>query len=294
MVNSALRKRILITLTLLQTCAFMFAVGASDARSESPNLFASQEEIRLRTENISQNFAYLLPNGEIHPGYTGNKDELLQMLSPDIQHIVSANFLTTSFSITEISRGQIPTIHLENNTLWEETSSNYNENITYGNDFSALGFKTSNVAYYRYDGENPLFSPNSLYNSMLYTTIGSEEKKVLERFVFYRWTGENMGIDLDTYMYAIDTYTGLVFTYVKIGSWKSAFGVEVPTRYDPVDIYKAQNETPHLFFEYDPIGYISKEGVLVLHDWYIKKTKEKLANQLVSSLPVGKSPYYIP
>ncbi len=288
------KKYIFIILTLLHACTFMFAVGASDARSESPKLFATQEEIRLRTENISQNFAYILPNGEVHPEYTGNKHELAQVLSPDIQYIQSSAFSTTSFTITKISRGQIPSIHLEKNALWESTSSNYNEKTTYGKDFSALGFKTNNVAYYRYDGENPLFSPNSLYNSMLYTTIGSEEKRVLERFVFYRWTGENMGIDLDTYMYAIDTYTGLVFTYVKIGSWKSAFGVEVPTRYDPIDIYRAQNSSPRLFFEYDPIGYISKEGLLVLHDWYIEKTKEKLADQLVAHLPIGKSPYYMP
>ncbi len=270
----------------------LFASGVDE--KEMSDIYATKTQIEKRAQHISDNFMYILPDGKIHPAYSENKEKLQAMFSPDIAYLKTSDFYSQSFTISEITKGQIPHIHLQDATNWQKTDAQNTEQSASGENFSALGFKTRNVQYFRYTGENPLFSSTSEYNTMSYTGIDAITEKVLKRFLFYRWTGNNMGIPLDTYMYAIDTYTGLVFTYVKIGDWKGAFGVEVPTRYDPIEMYKAEDGEPHLFFEYDPIGYISKEKELVLYDWYIEKTKEKLSIQLAAHHPVGKSPYYEP
>ncbi len=279
---------------LVVICATINAVGKYDARNVYPDQFAPLEQIETKFQDLSPNFQYIRPNGHIHDTFEGNKDELMKKFSPDIKHLKTDDFYIKEFSISEISKGQIPTINLKETVNWEQQDKNYAEYISLGEDFFALGFKTQKVIYYRYNGKNPLFPAHSLYNNKQYTTLENETENVLDRFIFFRWTGKNMGITLDTYMFAIDTYTGLVFTYVKIGSWENAFGVEIPSRYDPIDAYKTYNNQPHLFFEYDPIGYISKDGELILYDWYIKKTQEKLEVQLEAMLPIGKSPYYVP
>ncbi len=272
----------------------MFASGENDARSDSPDFFASEQEVHNRISSVSENFKYILPNGNIHKDYTGDKSKLESLFSPDIQSLTTSDYYFKSFTIQEIDNGQIPKIQLLDNTSWTIMDSDFYEYASQGESFSALGLKTNNVVYLRYNGQNPLFSANSAYNAMTYTDTNAIDQKVLDRFMFFRWQGTNMGIDLDTYMYAIDTFTGLVFTYVKIGAWKGAFGFEVPTRYDPIDIYTFLDGNPRLFFEYDPIGYVSKDGFIILHDWYIEKTKQKLQTQLESHLPTGRSPYYVP
>ncbi len=283
-----------IILALIHIDASIYASGESEARTDFPHLFATQKQLENRISEVSENFAFILPNGKIHQTFHEKEKSLYQTFSPDMQHLSTSDFKTKAFTIIKIDREQIPHIKIDGNTQWRLSNKLKNEKKINGEDFSALGFKTREVKYYRYDGSNPLFTPNSSYNTMSYISVDGAEKPVLERFLFYRWTGVNMGVDLETYMFAIDTYTGLVFTYVKIGAWKSAFGVQIPTNYDPIDYYKTQDGSPRFFFEYDPVGFVSKEGDIILYDWYIERTKENLKEQLLSYAPLGKSPYYIP
>ncbi len=283
---------LIFTFSFLSLHTALYSGGVTE--KDMSEIYATHEQIETQSQNISKNFMYILPDGNIDPSYEGNKENLQAMFSPDIAYLKTSDFYTQAYTITEIDKGQIPKIHLQDIADWKKTDTTNTEQSTTGKNFSALGFKTRNVQYFRYTGENPLFSPTSEYNNLSYSGIDTTTEKVLDRFLFYRWTGSNMGIPLDTYMYAIDTYTGLVFTYVKIGEWTGAFGVEVPTRYDPIEMYKAEDGKPKLFFEYDPIGYISKDKELVLYDWYIEKTKAKLKEQLSDHHPVGKSPYYNP
>ncbi len=274
--------------------SYAFTGGVSEAQISYPELFVSQVQLQEHSQEISPNFKYILEDGQIHNSYTEDRESLRKLFSPDIEHIVSSSFYSKSFSIIEIDKSQIPSIQLDDNAVWLDTSNSPTEKILQGNNFSALGFQTKNVVYHRYEGQNPLFDAENAYNTMSYTTVTNETEQVLERFLFFRWTGKNMGVNLDTYMYAIDTYTGLVFAYVKIGTWNSAFGVEVPVKYDPIDIYKSNEDSARFFFEYDPIGYVSKESTIVLFDWYVEKTKANLKTQLMAHLPLGKSPYFIP
>lgn len=219
--------------------------------------------------------------------------KLQNVLKNTVDNNAIFNADTIGFIILDIDKNQIPHIYCIPDNNWNKSDTVVNEYIKAGESFHSLSFKTKNVQYYKYSAMNPLLAPNHSYNNSFYTTLEGEKKNVLDRFVFFRWTGSTMGIELDTYMYAVDTYTNFVFTYVKIGAWKEAFGVQVPLRYDPLDIYSLEDGQLRWFFEYDPVGYIAKDGELVFYDWYPQMIQKKLEEQLEINLPLGKSPYFV-
>ena len=116
----------------------------------------------------------------------------------------------------------------------------------------------------------------------------------MERFVFYYFTGYNHG-DLKNCLVAVDTYSKLIFPFAKAVVFKNVnillLGINefVPQVWKQVDL-------EHRFYEYDPIGYVTKEGNFILTDAY--KTKIRLKGKTVEEekekyIPdfTGKSPY---
>ncbi|MFI3257449.1 MAG: hypothetical protein R3Y36_04040 [Spirochaetales bacterium] len=273
-------------------CLPSYSVGKNDALDYVGHWLANEQQFAKTLQQLPSTFKYILPNGEIHPDYEGEHDALVALFSPRIDELSNIVVADRSFTVAEINKEQTPTMHFKNEGQWLVSNEVRGESKYRGEDFYALGFKAQHVMYYRYSGKSPFFEPTDYYNRASYHSASGEIENVLSRFMFYRWTASSMGVPLDNYMLAVDTYTGLVFSFVKISTWNSFFGIEVPVSYGPVDIYEGQDGHFHWFFEYDPIGYLDADGTVILHDWYIENTKQKVSEQLFHQLPLGKSPYY--
>lgn len=283
---------IFLAFFIILNTSTIFAAGAPESTIIDSINTIKDSDLQPSIDRVSKTLRKILPTESVENDFIEN------------QNFISAGFVLDSkqenqfthdfgFTILDIGKDQIPKVSLSPNNDWSLSNPKTNESISEGPNFYSLGFKTKNIMYYKYDGVNPLFPSNHPYNNSFYTTLSGKKQNVLDRFIFFRWTGKTMGVGLDNYMFAVDCNTGLVFAYVKIGDWNEAFGVQIPVRYDPLDIYTIEEGTMRWFFEYDPIGFIAENGELVFYDWYIESTQQKLEIQLTTSLPLGNSPYFV-
>lgn len=118
----------------------------------------------------------------------------------------------------------------------------------------------SDVEITVYCGWNPLFTEG----------MNSYPHDFIERFRFYQFKGDakilGMGVSLDNYIFAVDTYSKLVFAYGGISGTEKKFGREVPCSYVPVE--GVSKGVTRFFYENDPIGFVTESGVVVLYDEY--------------------------
>lgn len=125
-------------------------------------------------------------------------------------------------------------------------------------DDNVLDVPINPMRVFQYRGMNPLVSTKSGYNKL----------PEMERFYFYRFTG-NAGVSLDNYLAAVDTYSKFLFVYGKIDAdtAKELLGKYIPEDYDAVELFDEGNgKRP--FYEYDPIGYVASDGTVRLYQEY--------------------------
>lgn len=220
----------------------------------------------------------------------------------------ATNFFDKARLTIEKIENYVPKMKYQGTINWENTE--IKENGTYtqkisGTDFGVdkpMSTTSSKIIFYRSYGKNPF----GLYNDETYVVYGEDgkpkcddkgnpvEERLMERFVFYYFTGYNHG-DLKNCLVAVDTYSKLIFPFAKavvfknVNIWVLGINEFVPQVWKQVDL-------EHRFYEYDPIGYVTKEGNFILTDAY--KTKIRLKGKTVEEekekyIPdfTGKSPY---
>ncbi len=122
------------------------------------------------------------------------------------------------------------------------------------------------VVYYKYDGYNPFFSLESKYNN---NVVGETDERGMERFIFYRLTGSVLTMAQDTMLMAVDTYTSLVYSYAVVTELLKIGDMYIPSKWEAVDSVATDSSgNKHLFFEYDPAGYIDCNYNFFEFDWY--------------------------
>ena len=220
----------------------------------------------------------------------------------------ATNFFDKARLTIEKIENYVPKMKYQGTINWENTE--IKENGTYTQKISGTDFgvdkpkstTSSKIIFYRSYGKNPF----GLYNDETYVVYGEDgkpkcddkgnpvEERLMERFVFYYFTGYNHG-DLKNCLVAVDTYSKLIFPFAKavvfknVNIWVLGINEFVPQVWKQVDL-------EHRFYEYDPIGYVTKEGNFILTDAY--KTKIRLKGKTVEEekekyIPdfTGKSPY---
>ena len=134
---------------------------------------------------------------------------------------------------------------------------------------------------YTYRGVNPFKTKN--------------DNEIEKQFYFYRYTG-NVAYDLDNFLIAIDTKTGLVFPYAVPEKWKDMILSWGPDGWISAELGKTgkpnttdQQETfeAHKFWQYDPIGKVNEDGTVTLEQFYINNQ----GNNDYKPVYTGKSPY---
>lgn len=92
----------------------------------------------------------------------------------------------------------------------------------------------------------------------------------IQRFRFYQFRGDakilGIGVSLDNYIFAVDTYSKLVFAYGGISETEEKFGRKVPCAYVPVEGISLCKTS--FFYENDPIGFVTQSGKVVLYNEY--------------------------
>ena len=131
---------------------------------------------------------------------------------------------------------------------WSVTDSLRAENYFDGSDAGnvAQGYPINPAKFYRYDYKNPLVDPESSYN----------KSERMNRFLFYRLSGEAVIVPLNNYLIAVDIYSKLVFAYGKITKTGTAAGQAYPTAFEAVELHGDKIK----FYEYDPIGFMSYDA----------------------------------
>lgn len=238
----------------------------------------------------------------------GGGDELklaaLKAVLPVVTYPELVGFETADFNNKHISakfnEKNVPEMwYVDGDVKWTpSTDTTYlgdttEDKYVYSGDNTAAGDNNiSSVQYHMYDGKNPFYTADGSYNT---ATFGGEETR-LERFMFYRFTGDTAGPSLDNMLVAVDTYTRLIFGFGKPTAFVTILGNDNPTRWEAVEVATtAPDGTQYKFYEYDPAGYVDKDGKFVMYDWYKKNLEEANKNNTGKFDPqfTGTSPYLI-
>lgn len=142
-----------------------------------------------------------------------------------------------------------------NGTDWKNNSANYykpenGENKVYGAPFVGT-VDIKNLTVYKYDKYNPLYDSKGYLSGRM------------DRFRFYSINGEAV-IPLKQYLIAVDTYSKFVFAYGAITATSETFGNKYPTEFEAIEFHAQKIH----FYEYDPIGYVTKDGNVVFYQHY--------------------------
>ncbi|WP_300757551.1 hypothetical protein [uncultured Brachyspira sp.] len=136
-----------------------------------------------------------------------------------------------------------------------------NKNGVPGSPNSYMPVNSAKIYVYR--GVNPFKTKN--------------DNNIESQFYFYRYTG-NVVFDLDNFLVAVDTKTGLIFPYAVPEKWQNMFISWAPNGWISAELGKTgvygttdQEETfeAHKFWQYDPIGQVNDDGSVTLEQFYI-------------------------
>ncbi len=242
-------------------------------------------------------FDVLKANGQID-------EEILAHFPSDVQANVRSQLASISGSFTSADlqrkvieiqeiRDDTPKARLISSQTWSDGSdSKYLSSLSsdkftkkYGS-FTVYTVMNVNVSptYYMYNGYNPFFGATGSTNA---GTYGDGSERRMDRFVFYRFTGNASGQDLDNMLVALDTHTRLLFSFGVPTGFKEVFGKSNPTSWGSVESNVKVDGKSYKFYEYDPAGYVDASGNFVMADWYM----EKNAKGDYTPVYTGKSPY---
>ena len=229
-----------------------------------------------------------------------NGDEL----NPDKLDFPHTDFETMSLVGTYFNDSNVPVYAMKQENVWVSNDTSKSEFIHAGAPTTkGQGYDITNVNWYQYRERNPLYATDGPYNTSLQVTATNDNPK-LNRFYFYRFTGDTLSPSLDNFLFAIDTYSKLMFAFAKPTDSKSVFGNNVPTAWGPTDNEPYKDGTVYQFYMYDPVGYVEKTGStynVVLYEWFSNNlakgiydpTMGEAGNELASKKPdgAGKSPF---
>lgn len=179
------------------------------------------------------------------------------------------DFETLSLVGTWFNDDNVPEYAMQEEDVWVSKDTSKSEFIhAKAPDTTGQGYGISNVNWYQYRGKNPLYAADGSYNTTLQLT--SNRKPKLSRFYFYRFTGDTLSPSLDNFLFAVDTYSKLMFAFAYPTKTENVFGNNVPKAWGPTD-GEAFLGTTYQFYMYDPVGYIEKNDGkynVVMYDWF--------------------------
>ena len=144
-----------------------------------------------------------------------------------------------------------------------------------------LALPINNMKIYVYRGINP-FKKNV-------------ENNIEKQFYFYRYIGKAF-VDLDNFLIAVDTKSGLIFPYAVPEKWQDMGLAWAPNGWISAELGRTgKPETTdqeitfeaHKFWQYDPIGKVNDDGTVTLYDFYTTGQ----ANKDYKPRYTGTSPY---
>lgn len=250
----------------------------------------------LSNDAISM-FSVIRENGIVIEPFGNTKVET--MLRGKLKHapniFKTADFIDRVIQITEVTSGNLPQTKFQENVKLWQPANEHGWQVFNGDNFSSHAVMTvtvKNVGYFRVKGKNPLVSS---YDGILIPIYGSDGKPteqtepIMKRFVFYRFTGDVPVVGtLDNRLVAFDSYTGLLFVY----AIPTTFGGNGnPLGWQPLEGVGAPDGKKHSFYEYDPVGYVNKDGEFRMTSQYITNLKKKTSRENYKPPFTGKSPY---
>lgn len=179
------------------------------------------------------------------------------------------DFNTMSLVGTYFDNNNVPQYAMQSGDVWVTKDTAKGEFVhAKAPNTTGQGYEIKNVHWYQYRGLNPLYAADGTYNSVLQKTAQGNPK--LSRFHFYRFTGDTLSPSLDNFLFAVDTYSKLMFAFAYPTKMESVFGNNVPKAWGPTD-GSAFLGTTYQFYMYDPVGYVEKvDGKynVVMYDWF--------------------------
>lgn len=181
----------------------------------------------------------------------------------------ATEFENMSLVGTYFNNENVPVYAMAAGNVWQPGDSSKSEFVhAKAPDTTGQGYGISNVYWYSYRGRNPLYAADGAYNTQLQVTAEGNPK--LNRFYFYRFTGDTLSPSLDNFLFAVDTYSKFMFAFAYPTKMESVFGNNVPKAWGPTD-GSAFLGTSYQFYMYDPVGYVEKvDGKynVVMYDWF--------------------------
>lgn len=162
-----------------------------------------------------------------------------------------------------------------------------------GPNTQAGGNGISNVKYYQFRNQHPMYPNTYSYNQ-------NPHAERLERFYFYWFEGDTAAPHLSNALIAVDSYSKLVYAYAKPIETKILLGNSVPTKWGAFEVYSTgPGGNAYKFYEYDPIGYVKADGTVTLYSWYTTAQAaaqydprmQYIGGAVASASGPGRSPY---
>lgn len=180
------------------------------------------------------------------------------------------DFNTMSLVGTYFDNNNVPQYAMQSGDVWVTRDTAKGEFVhAKAPNTTGQGYEIKNVHWYQYRGLNPLYAADGTYNSVLQKTAQGNPK--LSRFHFYRFTGDTLSPSLDNFLFAVDTYSKLMFAFAYPTKMESVFGNNVPKAWGPTDGEAYKDGTVYQFYMYDPVGYVTKENgkyTVVMYKWF--------------------------
>ncbi len=264
-------------------------VGEGDDSGE-----VTPEEPSPASVPVSAAFKYLLPNGEVDSTCPPVLKATLESLYANSGKQSLEYFIDNTYRVSVVETGNLTKSDFSGSGAWSLSDAAKGEYTYYkaGKQFTiyaAVETAGVDVTYYQYRSLNPFFSAYGSYNTRAFEKIDGSQETLMKRFQFYRWSGFASGQGVSNYMIAVDTYTGLVFQFAEIDEWATILGIDAPSKYAPFENYDGRRN----FYEYDPIGYVAADGIIVTNEWYKDDVIKPFAESKGTTPPLtGLSPYY--
>ena len=244
--------------------AFSLLVSCNHGLLKDPRLYNPKKKSAVDTEIT------VAPEPDL--GLTGGvdafdfTDEWYNQADEGFPH---TDFNTMSLVGTYFDNNNVPQYAMQSGDVWVTRDTAKGEFVhAKAPNTTGQGYEIKNVHWYQYRGLNPLYAADGTYNSVLQKTAQGNPK--LSRFHFYRFTGDTLSPSLDNFLFAVDTYSKLMFAFAYPTKMESVFGNNVPKAWGPTD-GSAFLGTTYQFYMYDPVGYVEKvDGKynVVMYDWF--------------------------
>lgn len=229
--------------------------SAANKPTEDPDLIPDDSSVILSFDKTEEWYNNPSCNGDSeNPSATGFNSEEFD------KAVIHASF----------DKDSIPSFELISKDAWgEPTDENYHEYTYSGPDTTAIGISVKGVTYMQYRGMNPCYKADGTYNKNLQQTKRGNPR--LSRFYFYRFMADSP-VKLNNFLIAIDTYSKLIFQFAKPENPKDL----IPQNWTGTDSVLVDGKSC-FFYEYDPIGYVTKNNdgkySVVLYEWFKNNLK---------------------